>query len=139
MAQFVRDVMQPDPVVVDARASIETAAQAMRTHDIGDVVVTGEDRIQGILTDRDIVVRVLAEQKHPAATNAGDVCTQSVQTVDADARTEDAVQMMRRHTLRRLPVVNNERLVGIVSIGDLAETEDPRSALADISRSEPNI
>lgn len=131
--------MVPNPLTVDARTTLESAAQVMRDNDIGDVLVTEDGVLRGILTDRDIVVRAIAAGRHPAATSTGEVCSASVQTVTADEPTEQAAEIMRQRALRRLPVVDDSRLVGIVSIGDLAVADDPRSALADISAAPPNL
>jgi signal-transduction protein with cAMP-binding, CBS, and nucleotidyltransferase domain len=138
MADTIRDVMMPNPLTVNAQTSLEGAAQVMRANDIGDVLVTENGRLRGILTDRDIVVRAVAMGRHPAATYAGDCCSSNVFTVNADESTSRAVEVMRENALRRLPVVENDHLVGIVSIGDLAVVEDPNSALADISAAAPN-
>ena len=139
MAQTVREVMMPDPLAVDARTTVESAAQVMRENDIGDVLVTEDGVLRGILTDRDIVIRAIAAGRHPAATATGEVCSAAVQTVGADDETSQAAEIMRRHALRRLPVIEESRLVGIVSIGDLAVADDPKSALADISAAPPNV
>ena len=139
MAQTVREVMMPNPLAVDARTTVESAAQVMRENDIGDVLVTEDGVLRGILTDRDIVVRAIAAGRHPAATATGEVCSATVQTVAADDETSQAAEIMRQHALRRLPVVDETRLVGIVSIGDLAVADDPKSALADISAAPPNV
>ena len=131
--------MMPSPLTVDARATLESAAQVMRENDIGDVLVTEDGVLRGILTDRDIVVRAIAAGRHPSATSTGEVCSAAIQTVDADDPTTQAAEIMRQHALRRLPVIEDSRLVGIVSIGDLAVADDPKSALADISAAPPNI
>ncbi|HMG42657.1 MAG TPA: CBS domain-containing protein [Acidimicrobiales bacterium] len=131
--------MMPSPLTVDARTTIEAAAQVMREHDIGDVLVTEDGVLRGILTDRDIVVRAVAAGRHPAATSTGEVCSAAIQTVGADDPTTQAAEIMRQHALRRLPVIEDSRLVGIVSIGDLAVADDPKSPLADISAAPPNI
>jgi CBS domain-containing protein len=138
MADAVRDVMMPAPLTVDAHTAIQSAAQLMRENDIGDVLVTQDGRLLGILTDRDIVVRAIAGERHPAATFAGECCSTEVEVVSVDDTTDRAAQVMRQHALRRLPVVDDGQVVGIVSIGDLAVSEDPSSALADISAARPN-
>lgn len=138
MADTVRDVMMPNPLTVDARSTIEAAAQVMRENDIGDVLVTQDGRLQGILTDRDIVVRAIASERHPAATFAGECCSTEVQVVSADDSPDRAAEVMRQNALRRLPVIDDGQVVGIVSLGDLAVAEDPHSALADISAARPN-
>jgi CBS domain-containing protein len=138
MADTVRDVMMPDPVTVDARTPIQSAAQIMRENDIGDVLVIQDGRLLGVLTDRDIVVRAIAGERHPAATFAGECCSPEVTVVAADDSPDQAAALMREQALRRLPVIDDGHVVGIVSIGDLAVAEDPRSALADISAARPN-
>jgi CBS domain-containing protein len=139
MAQTVREVMMPNPLAVDSRSTVETAAQVMRENDIGDVLVTEDGVLRGILTDRDIVVRAVAAGRHPSATATGEVCSAAIQTVSADDDTTQAAEIMRQHALRRLPVIDESQLVGIVSIGDLAVAADPQSALADISAAPPNV
>lgn len=138
MADTVRDVMMPNPLTVDAGTPIESAAQIMRENDIGDVLVTQDGYLLGILTDRDIVVRAIAGERHPAATFSGECCSTDVTVVAADESPDRAAAVMREHALRRLPVVDDGQVVGIVSIGDLAVAEDPRSALANISAARPN-
>jgi CBS domain-containing protein len=136
MANTIRDVMSTDPAVCPATASIEQAAQLMRDRDIGDVLVTDNDRLCGLVTDRDIVVRAVAA----GATSArlSDICSSEVVTVAPDDPIAKAVKIMRDRAIRRLPVVENGSPVGFVSIGDLAIESDGESALADISAASPN-
>lgn len=139
MSDKVRDVMQPDPVTVHARTTIRDAAKLMRDRDIGALVVTRGGGIGGVLTDRDIVVRSIAAEQHPAATYVEECCSsEAVETVDADAPIDVAAELMRDRALRRLPVVADGDLVGIVSVGDLAVAEEPKSTLAGISAAPPN-
>jgi CBS domain-containing protein len=135
----VQELMVPTPLTVDARTTLESAAQVMRENDIGDVLVTENGHLRGILTDRDIVVRAIAAGRHPAGTAAGEVCSTDIQVVNASDTPDRAAEVMRQNALRRLPVIDEGRLVGIVSIGDLAVAQDPNSALADISAAPPNI
>jgi CBS domain-containing protein len=115
------------------------AAQAMRSGDFGAVlVVENGDNVQGILTDRDIVVRAVAEGKDPATTEVREVFTTDPTTLSPDASLDEAVNALRESHVRRLPVVEGSQAVGIVSIGDLAQARDERSALADISAAQPN-
>lgn len=139
MTQKIREMMTTHPVTVAVSASVREAAQAMRDHDIGDVLVTDDGRVCGMLTDRDLVVRVLAEDGQAAQKKVGEVCSGNVTCVSADEDVDHAVEMMRMRALRRLPVVDvGGRLVGIVSLGDLAEERDPGSALGRISAASPN-
>jgi CBS domain-containing protein len=138
MATIVRDVMMTNPLSVDAGASIRQAAEVMRDNDIGDVLVVGDGSLRGIVTDRDIVVRALADGRQPDATPVGDVCSPKLTVVDAQADVDEAADLMGRHAIRRLPVVENDEVVGIVSLGDLARRSDPESALGDISAAPAN-
>jgi CBS domain-containing protein len=138
MAQAIRDVMTPDPVCVDPHDSAADAARRMREVDSGAILVTEDGRLKGLLTDRDIVVRAVADGRDPAQVEVGEICSADVQALAPDDDVERAVQLMRERHVRRLPVVEGERPVGIVSIGDLALARQERSALADISGAPAN-
>jgi CBS domain-containing protein len=139
MAQKVRDVMTPAPVTLPKTASLTQAAIAMRDEGIGDVLVLRAAGSYGLLTDRDIIIRALAEGRDPGKTTIEDVCTEDLQTISADDDASTAVQTMRDLAIRRLPVMEGDEAIGIVSIGDLAQQRDPRSVLADISAPRPNV
>jgi CBS domain-containing protein len=138
MAQSIREVMTSDPRTCDAGATLQDAAREMRDGDIGDVIVTRDGALCGIVTDRDIVVRAIAEGRDPGSTRLEDICTESVQTLTPDQTVEEAIRMMREHDIRRIPVVQEGRPAGIVALGDLAVERDAQSALADISAAAPN-
>jgi CBS domain-containing protein len=138
MAEYVKDVMTAGAVAVRPDASLVEAAQLMRTQNIGDVVVAEGQDVIGVLTDRDITVRAVADGADPMTVSARTACTPNPVTVTPDDRVATAVALMREHAVRRLPVVENGLPVGMVSLGDVAEAEDPASALADISRAEPD-
>jgi CBS domain-containing protein len=139
MPQTVGEVMTRDPVTVEADATIVDAARLMRDRDIGPLVVVESDQVRGIVTDRDLVVRGLAEGGDPSSMRIGDVCTGDVESVSPDEPISDAVRRMEQRDVRRLPVVDGGRPVGIVSMGDLAVEGDlPSSAVADISAASPN-
>jgi CBS domain-containing protein len=111
----------------------------MRDHDIGDVIVTKQDgSICGILTDRDIVIRSVAEAAAPQDARVEDICTHQLYSVGPDDSTGDVIRIMRDQALRRVPVIENGDAVGIVSIGDLAAELDADSALGEISAAPPN-
>ncbi|MEU6254639.1 CBS domain-containing protein [Streptomyces sp. NPDC047043] len=137
MADFVREVMTPGVVAVRPDASLVEAAQLMRAQDIGDVLVADGQQVVGVLTDRDITVRAVAEGADPLTVSAQSVCTPDPVLVAPDDPVQAAVALMRAHAVRRLPVVEDGLPVGIVSLGDLAGAQDPDSALAEISRAEP--
>jgi CBS domain-containing protein len=138
MAQHIRELMTPNPVTMPGTASVHEAARAMRDQDIGDVVVIEHQQVCGIVTDRDIVVRTVAEAQNPANITLGDICSHSLLTVRPTDSVEHAVRLMRTHAIRRLPVVDGGKAVGIVSLGDLAVERDPDSALGEISAAPPN-
>jgi CBS domain-containing protein len=138
MARNLHEVMTPDPFTLPSSSSVFEAAKVMRDSNIGDVLVVDGGKLAGIVTDRDITVRVVAEGKDPKSTAIKEICTGDVVGVAPNDSVERAVRMMREKALRRLPVVEDGRPIGVVSIGDLALERDPESALADISAAPPN-
>jgi CBS domain-containing protein len=138
MATTIRDVMTTRLTTLPKTSSVLEAARAMRQNDIGDVVVLDNGHIHGILTDRDIVVRAIAEGRNPSSTKLEEISSHDLTTVAPTDSIDKAVQLMRQKAVRRLPVVENGKPVGIVSIGDLARERDPQSALGDISTAAPN-
>jgi CBS domain-containing protein len=138
MAQTVQDVMTRNPRTLDADAFIQEAARIMRDEDIGDVIVTEGGQVGGITTDRDIVVRAVADGNDPSQTKLRDVASMEPTTISPQDSVDDAIRIMREKAVRRLPVCENGRAVGIVSLGDLAMERDERSVLADVSAAPPN-
>lgn len=138
MAQYLRDIMTQKPVTVEMNDSIVAAARSMRDGNIGDVVVLENGEVRGILTDRDIVVRALAEGRDPAPTSVADICSRVLTTLSPKDSIADAAAVMRAKAIRRLPIVESGKPVGIVSLGDLAVERDPESALGGISAAPPN-
>ncbi len=138
MAQSVRDVMTSNPETVEPSTPVTEAAAKMRDADTGAIVVTEGGQVQGIVTDRDIVVRAVADGGDPNDVKVQDVCTTEPTTVSPDDSLDDAVRTMRERNVRRLPVTEDGRVVGIISLGDLAIERDEDSALADISAAPPN-
>jgi CBS domain-containing protein len=138
MATTVREVMTENPVCLAADTPLIDAARKMRDEDIGNVLVMKDGKLCGIVTDRDITVRATAEGKDVRQARLGDICSEQLVTIPSDHPISEAVTVMRSHALRRLPVVDGDRPVGIVSIGDLAVERDSKSVLASISAAEPN-
>ena len=138
MANVVRELMSHDPVSLRSDAPIIDAARVMQAADVGNVMVNDGGGICGIVTDRDVVVRAIAEGRDPANTPLSEICSQELATVSPDTPIETAVDLMRQKAIRRLPVVESGKPVGIVSIGDLVADFEPKSALADISGAPPN-
>lgn len=135
--QRVREVMTANPVVVPKDASVLDAARLMRDRGIGDVIVIDGDETEGIVTDRDIVVRAVAEGSDPGRVRVEEVLSGELATVAPDDPVERAIELMRQKAIRRIPVVEAGKPVGVVSIGDLAIERDADSALADISEEPP--
>lgn len=138
MPLTVRDVMTPDPVTLKAQAPVVEAAKKMKERDIGAVIVLDGDEVCGVVTDRDLVVRVIADGRDPRGVRLHDVCSRELASVSPDDDLTRAGKLMRERAVRRLPVVENGRPVGILSMGDLAVERDPDSPLADISAASPN-
>lgn len=138
-AMTVEQIMTRDPVRLQVDTNLQDAALGMREKDIGDVVVVDNDRLVGLVTDRDIVVRAVAEGIVPAETTLGSIVSRDLVTVRPGDSARDAALKMRDHAIRRVLVVDeSDQLVGIVSIGDLAVDLDPDSVLGGISRATPN-
>ncbi|MEH0842857.1 CBS domain-containing protein [Micromonospora sp. CPCC 205711] len=134
----VGEFMTTRLVTMDGNDTLTAAAQEMRDSAIGDVVVTDGDSIVGIVTDRDITVRGVADGMDPNTTRLNQVTTKDVKTVSQYDDAVAAADLMRTYAVRRLPVIDDGRLVGLVSMGDLAVEREPQSVLADISADEPN-
>jgi CBS domain-containing protein len=136
----LREIMTENVVVVRPDAPIREAAQKMKDRDVGPLPVCDGERLVGMLTDRDIVVKAVAEGCDPESTKVADAMTPDVAYCFEDQDTAEAMRLMERHQIRRLPIVSREkRLVGIVSIGDLARKEDDEMRVAETLRevSEP--
>ncbi|MEQ4724307.1 MULTISPECIES: CBS domain-containing protein [unclassified Nonomuraea] len=138
MTRHVQDVMTRDVVMVSVDSTLVAAARQMREHDIGDVFVMEDGRLFGVLTDRDIVVRAITRGLSPELVSAGDICSRQLVTVSPDDGEWYAVELMRLHSVRRLPVLDHERLVGVLSLGDLTIDLERESTLASISAAPPN-
>jgi CBS domain-containing protein len=132
-------VMTKQVVYLPAETTVDEAAQAMRAADIGDVVVTDGPALAGILTDRDIVVRAVAEGQDPSKMAVGSIASADLIMIQQDASPQEALRLMRERAVRRLLVCDADRqLVGVISLGDLAMHLDPSSVLSDISEAAPN-
>jgi len=126
----ISDVMTPNPKTVGPTDSIQTAAQVMRDEDTGVVPVVEDGRVTGVVTDRDIVLRAVADGDFQAKVE--DVVSDDVITCTPEMSTSDAAELMSEHQIRRLPVVDaDETLVGIVSLGDLAVKEGRDARMGD--------
>jgi CBS domain-containing protein len=124
MAKSVRDAMTENPRSISASASVVEAARLMREGHIGSLPITDDEKLVGMITDRDITTRVVAEAADPNVTSVGDVLSRDLVSVEPDNDLQEALRLMARHQVRRLPVVENGRLVGIVAQADIALSEN---------------
>ena len=127
MAQSVREAMTSNPCSIDTDKSVAYAAKMMRDEDVGIAPIVEGDRLVGVLTDRDIAVRVVAEGRDPEQVKVTEVASSDVVTLDPQQDLDEALRLMARHQVRRLPVVEEDgRLVGVVAQADVAQEGDDR-------------
>jgi signal-transduction protein with cAMP-binding, CBS, and nucleotidyltransferase domain len=131
----VRDLMTPGAIAVDYNQTIGEAARTMRDWGVGAVLVVNEQSVYGLVTDRDLVVRAVAESRSPDEP-VGPLCSSGLIGVDADADAAEAARLMRENAVRRLPVISEGQVAGMVSLGDLAMHQDPASDLPEIRQAD---
>jgi len=141
--KHIRDVMTPNPVTVSEKDSIREVARIMVREDTGVVPVVDGKKVIGMITDRDIVVRLVAEGKDPSSARVNEAMTKNVRSIQDDSTVGDVLQMMSGAQIKRVPVVNSKNeIVGIVSMGDIAtesnETGKVGKTVEDISKASPN-
>jgi CBS domain-containing protein len=136
----IREVMTAAPITVPSDATLREAAQIMADNNIGDVFVVEptSEGLLGILTDRDIAIRAVAKGLDPSTTDVGDVSTDDVGAIGPNDTVQDALRLMRDRAVRRLPVVESGKAIGVVTLGDLSVEADPDSVLADLSTAPPD-
>lgn len=134
----IRDIMTTGLSTASPDTSLEEIATMMKNENVGTIPIVEDEELCGLITDRDIVVRCVAEGHNPADTRAEDILSEDLHVIEVDEDADTAAELMSRHQVRRLPVVENGRLVGIISIGDIAVKEgDDRTSgdtLQGISR-----
>lgn len=134
----MRDIMSPAPICMAPGESVFAAAKAMKQYGIGTVLVLTDGKLSGLVTDRDITVRVLAENRDPLTTRIGDICSSELAVLGPDDDLEQATRLVRERAVRRIPVLADGIPVGVVSIGDLALDEDATSAMSGVSSAPAN-
>jgi CBS domain-containing protein len=129
MASSIRDAMTQNPRGIETSTSVSDAAKLMKSEDVGSLPILEGDRLVGMLTDRDIAIRVVAERKDPQSTTAGEIASRELVTVDPQQNLDEALRLMAEHQVRRLPVVEEDgRLVGILAQADVANAgEDSKT------------
>jgi CBS domain-containing protein len=144
MTKRVQELMNKQPIKLSGLTTVIEAARRMREANVGAILVTddvtnGGGALKGIVTDRDITIRAVAQGRDPSTTPIRDVCSSTATTLSPDDDIDLAIAVMRQKAIRRIPVVDsNQKVVGIVSLGDLACERDPRSVLGQISAASPN-
>ena len=127
MAKNIRDVMTSNPRTIEPSTSLHEAARLMRDQDVGSLPIVEGDRLFGMLTDRDIAIRAVAEGKDAKSTTAQEIASRQVVTVDPEQSLDEALRLMASHQVRRLPVCEEDgKLVGIVAQADAAMKGDER-------------
>jgi CBS domain-containing protein len=143
MSILVRHAMTEAPQTIRPDMSAADAAGLMKSEDVGALPVVRDGELVGVVTDRDLVVRVLAERQDPGSVRVGDIVTKSPVTVTPDMRLSEARELMAKHQVRRLPVMKGRDLVGILSLGDVAwadaSTREVGEALRAVSESESTV
>lgn len=134
----VRDIMSAAPVCMAPDESVPAAARAMKQQGIGTVLVLTDGKLTGLVTDRDIAVRVLAENRDPRTTPIGDICSHQLVVLAPDDELAQAARLIRDHAVRRIPVLRDGTPVGVVSVGDLALESGAASVLSGMSSARPN-
>jgi CBS domain-containing protein len=125
MGQSIKDIMTANPRTIDAEKSVAYAAKMMRDEDVGLAPIVEGDKLIGMLTDRDIAVRVVAEGKDPEQVKVRDVASKQVVTIDPQQDLDEALRIMAQHQVRRLPVVEEDgKLVGVIAQADIAREGD---------------
>lgn len=123
--QKIRDVMTPNPRTVEPSAPVQEAAKLMRDEDVGPIPIVENGSVTGIVTDRDIVLNVVAEGEDPASTPVSQIASRDLITIDPEQSLDEALRLMAQHQVRRLPVVEDDgKLVGIVAQADIARQSD---------------
>jgi CBS domain-containing protein len=135
---MLRDIMSPAPACMAPADTVSAAAKVMAERGVGTVVVLTDGQLRGLLTTRDITVRVLAENRDPQTTRIGEICSTDVAVLGPDDNVDQAAQLVRERAVRRIPVLRDGVPVGVVSIGDLALEKAGSSALSGVQAACPD-
>jgi CBS domain-containing protein len=131
MSILVRHAMTESPQTISPGMNAQDAAGMMKSEDVGVLPVVEKEMLLGLVTDRDLVLRVLAERQNPAEVKVGDILTRSPVTVTPDTKLAEARELMEEHRIRRLPVMKGKELVGILSLGDVAWADASRREVGE--------
>lgn len=117
---LISDIMTPKVVTIECGATVLDACKEYKEHGVGSLVVMNGTIVVGILTERDIIERIIVEERNPKLTNVKDIMSKNIKTIHASARVEQAAEMMKTHRIKRIPVILNNEIVGIVTATDIA-------------------
>ena len=117
---LISDIMTPNVVTIESGASVLDACMQYKEHGVGCLVVMNGTLVVGILTERDIIERIIVDEKNPGKTNVEDIMTKNIKTIHATARIEQAAEMMKLYRIKKIPVILNNEIVGIVTATDIA-------------------
>ena len=134
-----RDVMTAVPIALGEEGTVLGAARVMRENAVGAVMVVHGETLHGLVTDRDLVLRALADGRDPAATQLGGICSRDLVTARLDDEITTVIERMRMNAVRRIPVVQDGRPVGLVSTGDIAATGQAMASLRDLIIARPDV
>jgi len=119
---LVKDMMKRPLVTVDVNDTVRDACDKYRDHKVGCLIVTDREQIAGLVTERDVIKRTICMDKDPNTTKINEIMSTDVKTIDSYAEVEEAIRMIKEYKIKKLPVASNGRLVGIITITDLAHT-----------------
>jgi len=134
----LRDIMSPAPACLASTETVLAAARAIKERGVGTVLVLADGQLSGLVTDRDITVRVLAENLDPATTRIGEICSTEMAALGPDDDVDQAVRLVRERVVRRIPVLQDGIPVGVVSVGDLALHKGEAAALSGAQAASPD-
>lgn len=138
MTRKLRDIMSPAPACLASTETVLAAARAMKERGVGTVLVLADGQLSGLVTDRDITVRVLAENLDPATTRIGEICSTEMAALGPDDDVDQAARLVRERVVRRIPVLQDGIPVGVVSVGDLALHKGEAAALCGAQAASPD-
>lgn len=130
----VRDVMTADPRAVEPSLLVREAARLMKSEDVGSLPLVQDERLVGVVTDRDVVIRVVAEGRDPDTVTVGEIASRDVVSAEPEQSLDEALRLMARRRVRRLPVVEGTRLVGVLAQADVAAGGDAEQVGAAVAR-----
>ena len=134
----IRDIMSPAPSGTTLDESVASAAKVMRDEGTGSVLVLDDGKLRGIVTDRDILLRAVAEDRDPRTTPVGDICTEDLAVLSPDDDVTEATRIIHENAVSRVPVVEDGHLVGVLSLADLALWLDQWSSMRDFASAPPD-